>query len=51
MDCHINHKLPYLDDVKCFIDRSFGVKRESGIDFGGHLAGNNLEDLLAKLDQ
>jgi hypothetical protein len=44
-------QLPYLDNVEGLVDRGLGVKGEPGVDLGGDLAGNNLENLLAELDQ
>jgi hypothetical protein len=41
----------YLDDVKGLVDGSLGVEGETSIDLGGDLAGNDLEDLLAELDE
>ena len=41
----------YLDDVESFVDGGFDVKGESGIDFCGDLAGNNLQDLFAEFDE
>lgn len=40
-----------LDDVQRLVDRRLGVEREGGIDLGRHLAGDDLEDLLAELDE
>lgn len=33
------------------VDRGLCAERESGIDLGGDLAGDDLEDLLAELDE
>lgn len=33
------------------VDRGLGVKREAGVHLGRDLAGDNLENLLAKLDE
>ena len=41
----------YVDDVQGFVDRCLRVKGEAGIDFGGDLAGDDLENLLSKLHQ
>jgi hypothetical protein len=37
--------------VQGLVDGGLGVERESGVDFGGDLAGNDLEDLLTELDE
>ena len=42
---------PYINDVQGLVDGCLGVEREGGIDLGRDLAGNNLEDLLAELDE
>lgn len=41
----------YLDDMTGLVNRSLSVEGESSIDLGGHLAGDNLQDLPAELDQ
>lgn len=41
----------YLDDTESLLDGGLSVERESGIDLGGDLAGNDLEDLLTELDE
>jgi hypothetical protein len=41
----------YVNNVKRLVDGGLGVERESGIDLGGDLARNDLEDLLAELDE
>ena len=41
----------YIDDVKGLLDRSLGVKGEGGVDLGRDLAGDDLENLLAELDE
>jgi hypothetical protein len=41
----------HLDDAEGLLDGGLGVEREAGIDLGGNLAGNDLEDLLAELDE
>lgn len=33
------------------VDTGLGVERETGVDLSRDLAGNNLQDLLAELDQ
>jgi hypothetical protein len=35
-----------LDNVQGLVDTGLGVEREAGIDLGGDLAGDDLEDLL-----
>ena len=40
-----------LDNVQSLVNAGLGVEREAGIDLGGDLARNNLEDLPAELDQ
>jgi hypothetical protein len=40
-----------LDNVQSLVDTGLGVEREAGIDLGGHLAGDDFEDLLAELNQ
>jgi len=37
--------------VKGLVDGSLGVEREGGIDLSGDFAGDDLEDLLAELDE
>lgn len=41
----------HLDNVQGLVNTGLGVKRETGVDLSGDLAGNDLQDLLAKLDQ
>jgi hypothetical protein len=41
----------YLDKVKGLVYGGLGVERESGIDLGGDLSGDNLQNLLSKLHQ
>ena len=41
----------YFDDVKSLVNGSLGIKGEASIDFGRDFARNDLEDLLAELDQ
>jgi hypothetical protein len=41
----------YLDDLKGLVDGGLGVKGQPGVDFSGDLAGNDLENLLAELDE
>jgi hypothetical protein len=40
-----------LDDVKGLVDGSLGVEGEPGINLSGDLAGDDLEDLLAELNE
>ena len=40
-----------LDDVQGLVDRGLGVEGEAGVDLGGDLAGDDLQDLLAELDE
>lgn len=40
-----------LDDVQGLVDRGLGVEGEAGVNLGRDLAGDDLEDLLAELDQ
>lgn len=42
---------PYLDDLEGLVDGGLGVERQVGVDLGGDLAGDDLEDLGAELDQ
>jgi hypothetical protein len=37
--------------VQGLVDRGLGVERQAGIDFSRDLAGDDLQDLLAELDQ
>jgi hypothetical protein len=41
----------YVDDAESLVDRGLGVEGEAGVDLGRDLAGNNVEDLLAELDE
>ena len=41
----------YVNDVKGLVDGSLGVEGEAGVNLGGDLAGNDVEDLLAELNQ
>jgi hypothetical protein len=43
--------LLYVNDVKGLVDGALGGEREGSINFGGNLAGDNGQDLLAELDQ
>jgi hypothetical protein len=43
-------KISCLDEVQGLVDRLLGAEGEGGIDFGRDLAGDDLENLLAKLD-
>jgi hypothetical protein len=40
-----------LDDVKGLVDGSLGVEGPTSIDLSGDLAGDDLEDLLAELNE
>lgn len=42
--------MTHLYNVQGLIDGGFGIKGESGIDFSGNLAGDNIEYLIAKFD-
>lgn len=41
----------HLDDVQGLVDGLLGIEGEASINLGGDLAGDNVEDLLAELDQ
>lgn len=41
----------YVNDAKGLVNRGLGVEREASIDFGRDLSGDDLENLLAELDQ
>jgi hypothetical protein len=41
----------YLDDVEGLVDGALGVEGQLGVDLGRDLAGDDLQDLLAELDQ
>ena len=41
----------HVNDVQSLVDRLLGVKGVAGVDLGGDLAGDDLEDLLAELDE
>ena len=43
--------LTYVDDAKSLLDGDVLVKGETGIDLGGDLAGNDLQDLATELDE
>lgn len=40
-----------VDDVQGLVDGGLGVEGEAGVDLGGDLAGDDLQDLLAELDE
>lgn len=40
-----------LDDAQGLVDRGLGVEGVPGIDLSGNLAGDDLQNLLAKLDK
>ena len=41
----------YIDDVKGLVDGALDIKGETGIDFRGDPARDDIEDLFAKFDQ
>ena len=41
----------YLDDLQGLVHGGLGIERQLGIDLGRDLAGDDLQDLLAELDQ
>jgi hypothetical protein len=41
----------HVNDAQGLVNGGLGVEREAGIDLGGDLAGNNVQDLLAELDE
>lgn len=43
--------LPYLDDLEGLVDGTLGVEGQLGVDLSGDLAGDDLKDLLAELNQ
>lgn len=45
------NQVTYLDDLKGLVDGALGVEGQLGVDLSGDLAGNDLEDLLAELNQ
>lgn len=47
----VEEKTTHLDNVQGLVNAGLGVERETGIDLGGDLAGNDLQDLLAELNQ
>jgi hypothetical protein len=47
----IRSGLAYLDDVKGLVDGSLGVEGPTSIDLSGDLSGDDLEDLLAELNE
>lgn len=44
-------KSTYVNDVQGLVNGGFGVEGEAGVNLGGYLAGDDLEDLLAELDE
>ena len=40
-----------LDDLQSLVDGSLGVERETGVNLGRNLAGDDLEDLTTELNQ
>lgn len=47
----LGDKETYLDDAEGLVDGGLGVEGEAGVNLGGNLAGDDLEDLLAELDE
>ena len=47
----MDSKTTYINNVQGFLNRFLGVEGVSGIDFGGNLSGNDLEDLGAEFHQ
>lgn len=41
----------YVDDVKSLLNGGLGIEGEASVDLSGDLAGDDLENLLAELDQ
>lgn len=41
----------YINNLEGLVDGGLGIEREAGVDLGRDTAGNDLENLLAKLDQ
>lgn len=41
----------HIDDTESLLDTGLSVEGKSGVNLGGDLAGNDLEDLLAELDK
>lgn len=41
----------YLDDLEGLVDGALGVEGQLGVDLSGDLAGDDLQDLLAELNQ
>jgi hypothetical protein len=41
----------YLDDGESLVNGGLGVEGQLGVNLGGDLAGNDLEDLLAELNE
>jgi hypothetical protein len=46
-----NPNILYLNNVKGLVDGGLGIEREASINLGGDLSGNDLENLLAELNQ
>ena len=46
-----NTGVPYLNDAESLVNGGLGVEGEAGIDLGRDLAGDDLKDLLAELNQ
>lgn len=51
MPVYLNAAITYLDKVESLVDGSFGVERVTSVDLGGDLAGDDLENLLAELNE
>jgi hypothetical protein len=49
--CHFGAGRTYLDDVQSLVNRGLGVEGKPGVNLCGNLAGDDLEDLLAELDE
>lgn len=49
--CHIGSDETYVNDVQGLVHGSFRVEGEAGVDLSRDLAGDDLENLLAELDE
>lgn len=45
------NRLVQVDDVQSLVNRGLLVERETGVDLGRDLAGDDFENLLAELDE
>lgn len=45
------NRLVQVDDVQSLVNRGLLVERETGVDLGRNLAGDDFENLLAELDE